>query len=63
VKRQPQWIQAVYNLLANKHSNVHLAVGVVFPDDRYPEVHTQGIFGHIADVWLVCKSHTRNTLG
>ncbi len=63
VKRQPQWIEAVYSVLANKHSNVQVAVGAGFPYDRCPAVQTPGILDHIAGVWLACKPLIRRALG
>lgn len=63
VKTQPQWIDAVYNVLASKHSNVQAAVGVAFPYDRCPVVHTPGILNNIADTWLACKPLIRRALG
>jgi hypothetical protein len=62
VKRQPQWIEAVYSVLANKHSNVQLGVGAIFPYERCPFVHTPEILDHVASVWLACKPLIRKAL-
>jgi hypothetical protein len=63
VKRQPQWIEAIYSVLANKHSNVQLGVGAIFPYERCPFVHTPAILNHVASVWLACKPLIRKALG
>ena len=34
IKKQQQWVQAAYDLLANQHSNIQFQIGVEF---HYPE--------------------------
>lgn len=55
VKRQAQWLDAVYNALSKKRSNLQLAVGAIFPYERCPAVRTPEILNHVARVWLACK--------
>lgn len=63
VKRQPQWIDTVYSVLANRHSNVQLGVGAIFPYERCPSVRTPAILDHVASVWLACRPLIRKALG
>jgi hypothetical protein len=55
VKRQPQWLEAGYDALSRKNSNLQLGVGAIFPYRWCPAVHTPAIVSHIAEVWLACK--------
>lgn len=63
VKRQPQWLEAAYEALSKKHSNLQLAVGAIFPYEQCPAVHSAEILNQIAGVWLACKPLIRRTLG
>jgi hypothetical protein len=63
VKRQPQWLEAVYEALSGRHSNLQFAVGAIFPYERCPAVNTPKILDHIASVWLACKPLVRKALG
>jgi hypothetical protein len=62
VKRQPQWIEAVYQALSARHSNMQFAVGAIFPYQRCPVVNTPKILEHVAGVWLACKPLIRRAL-
>lgn len=55
VKQQPQWLEAAYNALSRKNSNLQLGVGAIFPYERCAAVHTPEIVNHVAKVWLACK--------
>jgi hypothetical protein len=55
VKQQPHWLEAAYESLAEKNSNLQLGVGAIFPYDRCPDVHNPEILNHVANVWLGCK--------
>ncbi len=55
VKQQPQWLDAAYEAISKKHSNLQLAVGAIFPYERCPAVSTPKIVDHIARVWLACR--------
>jgi len=55
VKRQPQWLEASYEALSKRHSNLQLAVGAIFPYEQCPAVHTAEMLNHVARVWLACK--------
>lgn len=55
IKHQQQWLDATYEALSKRNSNLQLAVGAIFPFDRCPEVRKPGILNYVADVWLACK--------
>lgn len=55
VKRQQQWLDATYEALSNRNSNLQLAIGAIFPFDRCPDVRTPEILNYVAKVWLGCK--------
>ena len=38
IKRQTEWVSAVYELLQNKKSNIQLQIGVMFPYDDCKEL-------------------------
>lgn len=55
VKVQPQWLQASYDALRSRRSNLQLQVGVDFPYDTCPTVATRKIVRACVDVWLACR--------
>jgi hypothetical protein len=55
IKHQQQWLDATFDSLSKRHSNLQLAVGAIFPFDRCPEVRKPEILNQIASVWLACK--------
>jgi hypothetical protein len=63
VKRQPQWLEAAYESLANRNSNIQLVVGAIFPYDRCADVHRPEIINHIASVWLSCEPLIQRLVG
>jgi len=55
IKHQQQWLDATYEALSKRHSNLQLAVGAIFPFDRCPEVRKPEVLNHVANVWIACK--------
>lgn len=55
VKLQPQWLQATYEALSHKRSNLQMAVGATFPYRLCPATAKPEITDTIADVWIACK--------
>ena len=55
VKTQPQWLNAVYEVLSSKRSNLQLTVGAIFLYSRCKAVSTPEILDHVANVWLACR--------
>lgn len=54
VSRQPEWIDAVYNLLTHKHSNMQFGVEVRFKYDC-PIVRSREVVDLFADTWIALK--------
>jgi len=54
VKVQPQWLQATYEALRSRKSNLQFQVGVDFPYTSCSAVETRTIIKACADVWLAC---------
>lgn len=55
VKVQPQWLQATYDALCNKKSNLQVEIGASFPYDFCPSTTKPEIVNTIAKVWIACK--------
>lgn len=55
VKAQPQWLQAAYDALCHKRSNLQLVVGAAFPYRLCPATSKPEIVETIANVWIACK--------
>jgi hypothetical protein len=55
VKPQPQWLEAVYEALSHKRSNLQVAVGAIFPYGRCKAVNSREILDHVANTWLACR--------
>lgn len=55
VKQQPQWLEATYETLSAKKSNVQLGVGAIFRYQQCKVVAKPEILDHVASVWLGCK--------
>ena len=54
VKRQPQWVRAVFDALSAKRSNLQVAIGAILPyGDSH--MHSREILNVIAGVWVGCK--------
>lgn len=54
IKTQPQWMQATYEALSNKRSNLQVSIGAVFPYDS-DSTSSPTILDTVADVWIACK--------
>jgi hypothetical protein len=54
VHRQPEWIDAIYNLLTNKRSNIQFGVEVRFKYDC-PIVRSREVVDLFADTWTALK--------
>jgi hypothetical protein len=55
VKAQPQWLQATYDALCHKRSNLQVVIGAAFPYRSCPATSKPEIIDTIADVWIACK--------
>ena len=55
VKMQPQWLQATYDALSHKQSNLQVSIGASFPYSLCPETSKPEIVDTIAKVWIACK--------
>lgn len=54
IKTQPQWMQATYEALSNKRSNLQVSIGAIFPYDSGSTTNPT-ILNTVADVWIACK--------
>ena len=55
VKRQPEWMEAVQDIVEHKKSNLELQVGATFPYDRCPAILTPHALDHVAAGWIGCR--------
>ena len=55
VKFQPQWLQATYDALRSRRSNLQFQIGMDLPYVACPTVATRKIVRAAADVWLACR--------
>ena len=55
VSFQPGWLEAAFNVVAHKRSNLQLGIGAIFPYGRCPAIGTPEALDHIAAVWICCK--------
>ena len=55
VKQQPQWLDAVYEALKCKRSNLQVSVGMVFPYGRCQSIAERSILDGIAGSWMACR--------
>jgi len=62
VKRQAQWLRAVHDALADKHSNLQLAIGASLPYGD-PKLRSREVLHVIANVWLACEPWMKLILG
>jgi hypothetical protein len=63
VKQQQQWLEATYEALSKKNSNLQLGVGAIFRYERCPDVHKPKILNHVAQVWVGCKPLIETLIG
>lgn len=55
IKTQPQWLDACYNALITKKSNLQLAIGIKFAHNRCSGIHTPEAEELCSKAWLGCK--------
>jgi hypothetical protein len=55
IKTQTQWLQATYDALTKKRSNLQVAVGAIFPYNNCPAIKSPEILGYVAATWIACK--------
>ncbi len=55
IKCQPQWLDAGYDLISNKRSNLEFAVGAAFPYATCPRTRSPDILQAVADSFIACK--------
>lgn len=55
VKMQPQWLNATFNALGNKRSNLQFSIGASFPYRNCKATGRREILDHIAGSWVACK--------
>ena len=54
-KTQPQWIEAVYNCLANKNSNFQMQIGAKFPYRTCEAIRSVDALDYVAEAWIACR--------
>jgi len=54
-RNQPQWLQAVFEALSHKRSNLQLAVGVRFDYNLCSYTQSPDIARRLAESWIICK--------
>ena len=55
IKMQPQWLDATYQALSNKESNLQLGIGARFSYEHCSGVNSPEILDYIAKTWIACK--------
>lgn len=62
VKTQPQWLDSAYRALANKHSNLQIVIGAMFPHGCRA-LRSRTALDYIARTWLACEPFLKVVLG
>lgn len=62
VKSQPQWLNAVFEALGTKKSNLIVSIGAAMPYGA-PQLHSRKVLDVIAGVWLACEPWLNTILG
>ena len=57
VKRQPEWIGTVFDVLKNKNSNLELQIGASFPYRTCPKIAGPNALNFVARAWIACKPY------
>ena len=52
---QPQWLDAAFNALSHKRSNLQFAIGVAFPYAYSRSVGQRAWLDRVVETWLACK--------
>ena len=55
IKRQPEWIAAVFDLVKNKKSNIEMAIGAAFPYGDCEAIQKPDALDLVAAAWRACK--------
>lgn len=55
VRLQPQWLEAAYQSLARKRSNLQFQIGATFPYSRSNCVSDRTLLDRTVETWLACK--------
>jgi hypothetical protein len=55
IHHQPEWLGAAYTALRNRHSNLQLQIGAIFPYQKCPAVQRASIEEAVAATWIACK--------
>lgn len=55
IKRQPEWIAAVFDLVKNKKSNIEMAIGAAFPYGDCEAIREPDALDLVAAAWRACK--------
>ena len=57
VKRQPEWVGAVFDVLKNKNSNLELQIGASFPYRTCPKIAEPNALNFVVRAWIACKPY------
>lgn len=52
---QTQWLDATFDSLKNRHSNLQLAIGMAFHYSRSCSVSSHVLLDRVVDAWIACK--------
>jgi len=63
VKFQPQWLEAAFDVLQHRQSNIQLAIGARFYYERCPLVAKPDALDYFAATWIACKPMADLVLG
>ena len=63
VKRQPEWVGAVFDVLKNKNSNLELQIGASFPYRTCQKIAGPNALNFVARAWIACKPYIDVLLG
>lgn len=55
IKIQKEWLRATFDALANKQSNLQVAVGAIFPYRTCEVNKSPEILNYVAATWIACK--------
>lgn len=57
VRRQPEWVGAVFDVLKNKNSNLELQIGASFPYRTCQKIAGPNALNFVAQAWIACKPY------
>ena len=57
VKRQPEWVGAVFHALKNERSSPEVQIGARFPYRTCPEIANSNADNFVAKTWIACKPY------